>query len=149
MAALYDETSPFIFGLLTRMLGAGNGAEETLVEVYSRVWRKASSYRPAGGSPLAWLITTARECALKKDPPQDTDGRARGGSRLLTLDEAMRAREAFGGLASKQKETLQLSYFSGLGKVKAAFGLSTQEARSLVTCALKSYAKILARRGNR
>lgn len=146
MAALYDETSPFIYGLLTRMLGAGTVAEETLVEVYSRVWRKAASYSPAGGSPIAWLVTTARECALRKNFPDDAGRKPPEASKLPAHDKAARAREALGALCSKQKEALQLSYFNGLSQVEATFGLSTKESRSLVADALKSYAEMLTTR---
>lgn len=149
MAALYDETSPFIFGLLTRILGTGTRAEEALIDVYSRVWREAASYSPEGSSPIAWLVKTARECVSSKNLPAQRDGRPRESSKLHTHNEAAPAREALGGLASKQVEALQLSYFHGLRRVESAFGLTPEEARSLVSGALKGYAEMLGRLGNR
>lgn len=156
MAALYDETSPTIYGLLTHMLGAGSAAEEALVEVYSCVWRQAASYRAGSVSPAAWLISTARECALRKtgtvaaaDPPREaseqfgTASTGAGGAESSPSNAAgRRARAALRALGAEQREALRLSYFSGLRQVEAAFGLSTAEARSLVRDALKGYAKI-------
>ena len=148
MATLYDETSPLIFGLLTRMLGAGTRAEETLVEVYSCVWRKAASYRPADASPIAWLVTNARRCASRKDLSERPDTRPREASKLPTRNDTDRANEALRGLASKHREALQLSYFSDLRQVESAFDLSTRQARTLVSGALRSYAEVLGKLGN-
>ncbi len=149
MAALYDETSPLIFGLLTRMLGAGTLAEETLVEVYSCVARNAASYNPANGSPITWLVTTARECALRKELPDHPHASTPEASKAPTHDETAPAPEVLGGLAPKQREALQLAYFYGLRQTESAFNLSTEQARSLVTGALRSYAEVLETLGSR
>lgn len=153
LAALYDETSPFIFGLLTRMLGAGAAAEKTLVEVYSCVWREAASYRSGVVSPLAWLVSKARGCALRKDRPRAAVGRPReaskqfgaasagGAEKVPAPVESARAREALSGLGPEQRKALQLSYFYGPGRVEAALGLTTEEAKSLISDAVRTYSK--------
>jgi RNA polymerase sigma-70 factor (ECF subfamily) len=160
MAAFYDKTSALIFGLLTRMLGAGAAAEETLVEVYSCVWREAASYRSGGVSPVSWLVSTARECALRKGRPRPAGGRPReaskrfeamnasagGAEKIPSPVESARACEALGGLDPKQRSALQLSYFSGFSgpeRVEAALGLTKAEARSLISGAVRSYSEIL------
>jgi RNA polymerase sigma-70 factor, ECF subfamily len=162
LAALYDETSPFIFGLLTRMLGAGAAAEETLVEIYSCVWREAVSYRSGGVSPLAWLVTKARACALRKGSsrravglPREASKRSEaaaassgGAEKVPPLFESARAREALGGLDPKQRKALQLSYFYGPERVEAALGLTTEEAKSLISGAVRSYSENLKWRGD-
>lgn len=159
MADLYDETSAILFGLLTHMLGHGTAAEEALVEVYARVWRRAASYRSGGSNPLAWLFSTARECVLSNnhsdaaiDLPLETSGVPEaavvgvGGTEQPTSnDEAVRAREALRGLDRKQGEALRMCYFSGLGSVERTFNLSTDEARSLVRDALESLVRISRR----
>ena len=157
MAALYDETSPFIFGLLRQMLGAG-AAEEALVEVYSCVWRKAASYRPGSVSVLAWLVSTARESVSGRGRPAAAGGppheprqqsaeaaTVEGGGETphaFADAEAARAREAFRRLDPKQREALQLTYFHGPGPLEAALGLSAREARTLLIEGMRSYAKM-------
>ena len=159
LADLYDETSAILFGLLTHMLGRGAAAEEALAEVYSCVWRKAASYSPGGGRPLAWLVSTARECVLRKgrpgagpDAPPETSGlheaaaaaAGAGAAEQPSFNaEAERAREALRGLGPERGEALRLCYFSGLRPVEAAFDLSTREARSLVRDALEGFAETL------
>lgn len=156
LASLYDETSPVIFGLLRQVLGAGAEAEETLVEVYSCVWRKASAYRPGRTSALAWLVASALECAKGRGRPDAAEDApdaeplrtaaeaAEGAGKLPAyIDaEAARAREAFGRLDPRQRDALQLSYFHGPARTEAALGLSTVEARALVSNGLRSYAEM-------
>lgn len=164
LASLYDETSPFIFGLLRQVLGAGAEAEETLVEVYSCVWRTAATYRAGKASALAWLVASALECVKGRGRPGAaggaaadgalrTDGGAAEGAGTLPAyvdAEAARAREAFGRLDPMQRDALQLSYFHGPARIESALGLSAVEARALVGDGLRSYAKMFkAARPNR
>ena len=159
LAALYDETSPVIFGLLRRVLGAGAEADEALVEVYACVWRKAASYRPGGVNAFTWLVSTALACVSGRGRPAAAEvgpagppGRAdesvteAGGAEALPAHvgvAAARAREAFRRLDPKQREALQQSYFYGPGRLEAALGLSTREAREVVSSGLRSYARML------
>jgi RNA polymerase sigma-70 factor, ECF subfamily len=156
LASLYEETSPVIFGLLRHVLGAGAEAEETLVEVYSCVWRRAATYRPGKASALAWLVSSALECAKGRGRPgaaEEADaagplrtdggaGEAAGKLPAYIDAEAARAREAFGRLDPKQRDALQLSYFYGPARTEAALGLSAVEARALVGNGLRSYAEM-------
>lgn len=152
LEALYDETSPVIFGLLRHVLGAGGAAEEALVELYSRVWREAATYRPGRASALAWLVSAALECAAGRGRSDAADvapvGEAsRPSGETATLPayidaEAARAREAFRRLDPKQREALQLSYFHGPRRIESALGLSTRGARVLVSSGLRSYAEM-------
>jgi RNA polymerase sigma-70 factor (ECF subfamily) len=155
LADLYDETSANLFGLLTRMLGRGAAAEEALVEVYSCVWRRAATYRPGENSPLAWLVSTARECVRRKgrhggaagsspetyeSPEASVKGVCAAAEPSSTVEAAC-AGEALRGLDPKQGEALRLCYFSGLGAVETTFNLCTGDARALVRGALERYAE--------
>ncbi len=64
--ALYDATSPKLFGIVLRITGNRAEAEEILQDAYVRVWRKASLYRPEAGQPMAWLAAIARNAALDR-----------------------------------------------------------------------------------
>ncbi len=48
-AALYDATSPLVFGLVQRILGDAATAEEVLVDVYTQIWREAVDYTDEHG----------------------------------------------------------------------------------------------------
>lgn len=64
LRTLYDQSAPQLFSVLLRILHRRDLAEEALQEVFMSVWRKASSYRPARGSPMAWMTSIARYRAL-------------------------------------------------------------------------------------
>ncbi|THH38640.1 sigma-70 family RNA polymerase sigma factor [Aliishimia ponticola] len=77
-SSLYDATSAKLFGVCLRVLKDRAEAEETLQDVFLRVWQKASLYRANGYSPMTWLITLARNAAIdrlraRKAPAVDID----------------------------------------------------------------------------
>jgi RNA polymerase sigma-70 factor (ECF subfamily) len=61
---VYAATSVKLYGIIVRILGRAEVADEILQEVYVRVWQRADVYDPASGSPITWLATIARNRAL-------------------------------------------------------------------------------------
>ncbi|MDA7425757.1 sigma-70 family RNA polymerase sigma factor [Thalassococcus lentus] len=61
---LYGQTSPKLFAVCLRVLHEPGLAEDVLQSVYCKVWQGAGQYRANGFSPMAWLITLAREAAV-------------------------------------------------------------------------------------
>src|SRR6185436_8184391 len=66
LTTLYDSTSRLVFGLVLRVVGDRSTAEEVLLDVYTQVWRQASTYDAKRGAPLAWLMTIARSRAIDR-----------------------------------------------------------------------------------
>ena len=62
--SVYAATSAKLFGIVLRILGRRDLAEEILQEVYIRVWQRAGEYDPSSSSPITWLATIARNRAL-------------------------------------------------------------------------------------
>ncbi|MGK9231438.1 sigma-70 family RNA polymerase sigma factor [Inquilinus limosus] len=62
--AVYDRTSPLLFGIVLRILRNRAVAEEVLQDSYLRIWRGAASFSPDSGSPLGWMVTIARHRAI-------------------------------------------------------------------------------------
>lgn len=61
---VYTSTAAKLFGIVVRILGRRDVAEEVLQDVYVRVWQHASEFDAASGSAIAWLATIARNRAL-------------------------------------------------------------------------------------
>ena len=61
---VYAATAVKLYGIVIRILGQRDLAEDILQEVYIRVWQRASEFDPATGSPITWLATIARNRAL-------------------------------------------------------------------------------------
>jgi RNA polymerase sigma-70 factor, ECF subfamily len=78
--ALYQATSPKLFSVTMRILSNRSEAEDALQEVYVKVWNRASSFSPGGYSPMAWLVSIARNQSI------DVMRQRRGGH--VDIDEA-------------------------------------------------------------
>ncbi len=63
---LYDATSGKLFGICLRILKNRGEAEDSLQDVYLRIWNKADQYAVTGHSPMTWLITIARNIAIDR-----------------------------------------------------------------------------------
>ncbi len=62
--ALYQATSSKLFSVTMRILSNRSEAEDALQEVYVKVWNRASSFAPGGYSPMAWLVSIARNQSI-------------------------------------------------------------------------------------
>lgn len=117
VAALYDETSPVLYGLTFRILGDPAEAEEALCEAYKRAWAQIKSYNPDQIGLLVWLVLLTRTVALERQKsrsartPAPVDGPAN--VVLSRLDPSAR-------------RTVESAFFGGAGtsrdEVRAAFG---------------------------
>lgn len=66
VSLLYDKYASHLYGLLLRILKEQAEAEDTLQEVFLRVWDKADTYNESLGSPVVWLTRIARNLAIDK-----------------------------------------------------------------------------------
>jgi RNA polymerase sigma-70 factor (ECF subfamily) len=63
-ARLYGLTSRKLFGVALRILRDRAAAEDIVQEVYVRIWRNAASYDVRLASPIAWMASIVRHCAI-------------------------------------------------------------------------------------
>jgi RNA polymerase sigma-70 factor (ECF subfamily) len=130
-AELYDETSPYVFGILLRMLADRERAEEVAQEVYLQAWRTAGSFDERRGSGWTWLAMMARSRALDRIRANRSYGRAldRLGAEPAGVDPnpgpdldretvlgnlRELARAALSALPEEQAQALRLAFFGGL-----------------------------------
>ena len=62
--ALYQATSSKLFSVTMRILSNRSEAEDALQEVYVKVWNRAAIFAPGGSSPMAWLVSIARNQSI-------------------------------------------------------------------------------------
>jgi RNA polymerase sigma-70 factor, ECF subfamily len=128
-AALYDESSPLVYGLTVRILGNKADAEEVTLDVYKQIWRTAKDYDPARASVQAWIVMLARTRAIDRqrqatsrmrvEQPMEDTTRLRtphpGPEEQTAASEAARRlRVALAALANEQREAIELAFYSGL-----------------------------------
>jgi RNA polymerase sigma-70 factor (ECF subfamily) len=134
LGELYDRYGRVVFGVIYRMLGRPESAEEVVQNAFHSVWRQATAYRPERGSVRTWLLAIARNAAI--------DWRRSKGNRMdreTVIDEslslvddlrvedrviaglrAQRVRAAVASLPSEQREVLSLAFWSGLSQTEIA-----------------------------
>ncbi len=141
-AAFYDLTRARVFGLVLRVLRDPGYSEETTQDVYLQVWRNATGYNPAVGTPLAWLMTLAHHRAVDRvrsvqsasqresrygaanvDLPAD-----RVAETVIQLDEQRQVTACLDSLTDPQRECIQLAYYEGLTYVQVSERLSANLA---------------------
>jgi RNA polymerase sigma-70 factor (ECF subfamily) len=64
--ALYERAHRPVYTLIMRLTANRETAEELTVDVFHDVWRRASSYDPADGSVLGWIMNQARSRAIDR-----------------------------------------------------------------------------------
>jgi len=145
-ATLYDTTCELIYGLLLRILGNSEKAEQALVAVYQEVWDQAFTYDDKREKPMTWLIMLARRRAivrLRADSPDQEShvGLLKIAGRTLTTNPTTESitseqqrivRSALAALPPVQQQMIELAFFSGLrqNEIAAQVGLSLQSVRT-------------------
>lgn len=66
VAELYDRHSRVVYSVILRILRSPSDAEDTLQEVFVRVWTRAETYDARLGSPVGWLLRIARNRAIDR-----------------------------------------------------------------------------------
>ncbi|MGH9574149.1 MAG: sigma-70 family RNA polymerase sigma factor [Candidatus Acidiferrales bacterium] len=64
--SLYEQTHRIVFTLIARITMNRETAEEVTLDVFHDVWRKASTYDPANGSVVGWIMNQARCRAIDR-----------------------------------------------------------------------------------
>ena len=131
LIALYERTSPLIFGLICRIVRDQVSAEEVLLDAYTEIWKQSGSYNPEHFTPLQWMISIARSRAIARLHSSKAERRHRGfsggteESQMTVAPEQQKlARACMGALPSVQKEVLDWGCYSGLscGEIAAQLG---------------------------
>ena len=138
LTTLYDATSRLVFGLVVRIVSDRETAEEVLLDVFTQVWRQASSYDTNRGAPLAWLMTIARSRAIDRlrsgkhdqqnKEPLDSIGEVSATSAnpeetTVNSERQRLVRAALNTLSPEQREVIELAYYSGLSHSEIALKL--------------------------
>jgi RNA polymerase sigma-70 factor (ECF subfamily) len=129
LASLYDESSPLVYSIATRMLGNPADAEEIVGDVYSQVWRSASRWDEGRGTVTAWLVTLCRTRSIDRirsrsarqqvetPMPSGEEGALQAAdseSNAHSFYERQVLRAALDQLRSSHRELLEMAFFSGL-----------------------------------
>ena len=125
-AEFYDEVSPVVFGIISKVLRNQAMAEEVTQDVFLELWKQAPRYDRSKGSPRAWAATVAHRRAVDRVRSEESSrARDEADARLGAVDHDVVAEEvatsldrqqvlaALAQLTAPQREALSLAYYGG------------------------------------
>lgn len=134
LGSLYDRYGRVVFGVLYRMLGSPESAEEVTQNAFHSVWRQAAGYRAERGSVRTWLLAIARNAAIdwRRSKANRSDRETVIDESLELVEEttvedrviaslrAERVRVAVASLPREQRQALSLAFWLGLSQTEIA-----------------------------
>ncbi len=126
---LYHRYIRSVFGLALRRLGDRGRAEDAVQEAFAAIWRSAASYRPERGAASAWIYTVARNAIVDRfrsagDPaaevPELVSGELGPPEQAEASYVSWRLHRALEDLPAREREVLELAYWSGLSQSEVA-----------------------------
>ena len=126
---IYHRYVRSVYGLALRRLRDRQRAEDAVQETFASVWRSASSYRPERGPAAPWLYAVARNAIVDRlrartepasevpDLPSSEPGPA---DRAESSFVAWRIHRALEELSAKEREVVELAYWSGMSQSEVA-----------------------------
>jgi len=149
-AAVYDQVAAPVLGIARRVVRDPAQSEEIAQEVLLEIWRTASRFDAAKGSPMAWVMTLAHRRAV--DRVRSTQKQAERERRTATLEvpydevaeavetslEQERVRRCLDALTDLQRESVTLAYYSGYtyGEVATLLGVPAGTVKTRMRDAL-------------
>ena len=128
--ALYERTHRLVFTLTMRITKSLDAAEELTLDVFNDVWRRASTYDPADGSVVGWIMNLARSRALDRlgtkpvspledSPPSAPAATADDEAAALRVQGRL-LRDALKVLTPAERQAIETAFFSELTYREAA-----------------------------
>ena len=121
----FEATNGLLFGLLLRILGHTQSAEEVLADLYEEVRQKAARFGKDNERPLTWLILIAHRRAIERLCCQlTTNSKTKSTTDLrssINITEQRRlVRAALEAIPSQQHRMIELAFFSGMTNLEIA-----------------------------
>jgi RNA polymerase sigma-70 factor (ECF subfamily) len=127
--ALYHRYVRSVYGIALRRLRDRQRAEDAVQETFAAVWRSAASYRPERGPAAPWLYAVARNAIVdrlraRNEPPMEAPDLASAEPGPSEHAEASfvawRVHRALQELPDKEREVVELAYWSGMSQSEVA-----------------------------
>jgi RNA polymerase sigma-70 factor, ECF subfamily len=126
---LYHRYVRSMFGLALRRLRERQRAEDAVQETFAAVWRSAASYRPERGPAAPWLYAIARNAIVDRfrtqvdttgEVPEIVSGDPGPADAAETSFVSWRVHRALETLPPREREVVELAYWSGLSQSEVA-----------------------------
>jgi RNA polymerase sigma-70 factor (ECF subfamily) len=127
---LYERYSRAVFSLVSRILRDRHTGEDVAQEAFAAVWRAAAGYHRGRGSAAGWMFAIARNAAIDAgrarvplavgELPDRPDPSPLPDAQAISELESFRVHLAVDSLPEREREVIELAYFSGLAQSEIA-----------------------------
>lgn len=126
---IYHRYIRSVFGLALRRLRDRERAEDAVQEMFAAVWRSAASYKPERGPAAPWLYAIARNAIVDRvrtrdeppvEPPDIAVDEPGPAERAESAFVSWRVHRALETLPEREREVVELAYWSGLSQSEVA-----------------------------
>ena len=130
---LYGATRAKLYGVLLRILGRPELADEVMQEAYLKVWKMAVKFDPTIASPITWMVAIARNRAIDivrkkgelsiEDEPDALNVAAETPpplARREMTEELKKLLSCLGKLDPEKQRIVLLAYYSGWSRDQLA-----------------------------
>jgi RNA polymerase sigma-70 factor, ECF subfamily len=130
---LYEATRAKLYGVLLRILGTPELADDVMQETYLKVWKTAGRFDPTIASPITWMVAIARNRAIDivrrkghasiEESPEAMNVAADTPpplARREMTEELRRLLSCLGKLDPEKQRIVLLAYYSGWSREQLA-----------------------------
>jgi len=143
----FEATKGLLFGLLLRILGHTQTAEEVLSELYEEVRRRARQFGKQNERPLTWLILMAHRRAIERlcrqlttnsETLRKSGDKIKSTSSINITEQRRLVRAALDAIPPLQHRMIELAFFSGMTSFEIAkeTGQSSAAVEDGIRCAM-------------
>lgn len=117
---LYERTSAQLFGVVVRILGRTDLAEEALQDAYVQIWNRASEFQRERAQATTWMTAIVRYRALdllrkhgRERPASEFDALPEASVGPAPVGERADLEACLGQLSDDQQRSIKLAYVQG------------------------------------
>ncbi|MFC7219161.1 sigma-70 family RNA polymerase sigma factor [Streptomyces polyrhachis] len=143
LGELYDRHASMVYGLVHRVLGDDEAAQEITADVFAYLWQHPDAYDPARGQLRSWFAGLAQKRAVRRLRWDELNEHKEHGRtptaaeereaerRIRLLGAHARADFIVQSMPATLRASLELAYFQrrDYRQVAAEFGITEAEAR--------------------
>ncbi len=148
MSHLYDYYSAALYGVILRILANEDLAQDTLQEVFVKIWFKSDQYDETKGRLFTWMLNIARNAALdvkrsakfkRSDQVQPLDNAIHTLKSGELKTDHIGLEQVMENLSAEQRQAIDYIYFQGFTHMELAkeLDLPLGTVKSRVRTALK------------
>ncbi|MFN3316180.1 MAG: RNA polymerase sigma factor [Raineya sp.] len=129
---LYDHYAPSLYGVIYRILGSEEIAQDILQETFVKVWNNIEQYNSTKGKLFTWVLNIARNTAIdklrskelkilqQKDALTSKSVRNKKDEDFQQITESIGLGDVLKNLRSEHKVIIDMMYFEGYTQAEIA-----------------------------